>query len=94
MGQFWAVRNTGVMLSDLMPQEHLQQGLLDDPSFVVQREKLNQTLDAINGKFGRGSLQVAAVGFDRRLYMKQNMLSPRYTTRWPDIAIARTDDLL
>jgi len=42
-------------------------------------------LDEVNGRFGRGALQLAALGSKPVWTMKRGRVSPRYTTRWEDV---------
>lgn len=37
-------------------------------------------LDGINGKYGRGSVKLAAEGVENAWQMRRGNLSPRYTT--------------
>jgi len=45
-----------------------------------------RALDAVNGSMGAGSLTFAASGIDRPSKTKFNRRSPRYTTRWEELA--------
>ena len=45
-----------------------------------------ETVDRINASFGRDVIHLAATGNERRWRMKQEHLSPRYTTRWTELA--------
>ncbi|MCW8092971.1 Y-family DNA polymerase [Alteromonas sp. ASW11-130] len=72
----------GVGLLDLVDETHIQEDLF---SSSMDNTKLMGCLDAINTKFGRSTLQFAAVGTDQKFHMKQAYLSPRYTTRWSDV---------
>jgi DNA polymerase V len=50
------------------------------------------TMDALNQRFGRGTVCIANAGFPKshRVWtMKQERLSPHYTTRWTDVPIVR-----
>ena len=47
----------------------------------VQSEKLMAAMDAVNAKFGRGTLAPLAAGIRRDWQTKFDMRSPRYTTR-------------
>lgn len=42
-------------------------------------------MDEINGSYGRHTLHLASQGFKTPLNMKQEMLSPEYTTDWDGI---------
>ena len=44
-----------------------------------------QTLDHINARWGRGTMRLAAEGFDHSWQMKREHLSPCYTTEWNDL---------
>lgn len=46
-----------------------------------QSERLMSAIDAVNGKFGRGTIAPAAAGIRKEWETKFDMRSPRYTTR-------------
>jgi DNA polymerase V len=49
-------------------------------------------LDAINQRYGKGTMKVASAGLDgdRRVWsMRQERRTPAYTTDWADIPVAR-----
>jgi DNA polymerase V len=48
-----------------------------------------EVMDAINARFGRGTLQFAVDGLKKPWAMKSGMRSPRYTTVWSEIPIVR-----
>lgn len=80
----------GVCLSDLCSAWVRQNGLFD--AAQTKRDvRLMEAVDRINGDLGRGSISVAATGRwkARHWDMKQNCRSPRYTTRWEDLAQVR-----
>jgi DNA polymerase V len=82
----------GVMLLDLQPDtfEQAELGLEDDGP--KDWGKLMSTVDRLNSRYGRGTVLNASAGLagDKRLWsMKQNRRTPRYTTRWEDIPVAR-----
>lgn len=51
--------------------------------------KLSATANAINARFGRGTVFFAAEGVDRHWKMKRKMLSGRPTTRWDEVLVAK-----
>ena len=53
----------------------------------LQSEKLALTLDHINRKHGKQSVFIAAQGIRKPWTMKQDNLSPRYTTAWHEIPV-------
>ena len=81
----------GVMLLDLQDGDIEQCELdLDDPG--ADRSRLMTTMDALNMRYGRGSVQLASAGLAgdaRRWAMRQALKTPDYTTRWSDMPRAR-----
>lgn len=51
--------------------------------------KLSAVADAINARFGRGTVFFAAEGTERKWKMKREMLSGCPTTRWADLPVAK-----
>ncbi len=59
------------------------------PEADPKRMELMAALDKINGKHGCGCLRFGVEGLQDQVWkMKQNILSPRFTTEWDDIAPA------
>ena len=85
----FAYAKAGVMLYDLIPVGQQQCSLLPAPEADPKRMDLMAALDKINGKHGRGSLKFGAEGLTGQVWkMKQNNLSPRFTTEWEELATA------
>jgi DNA polymerase V len=86
----------GVILVDIQSAD-LQQGVLDlDDAQPAEpkrdRSRLMIAMDAINGRFGKGTVESAATGRtgQARLWeMKQERKTPQYTTRLEDVPVAR-----
>jgi len=82
----------GVMLLDLVPGS-LYQGELDlEPEATSERAKLMATMDALNAKHGKGTVRLASSGVDDRTRewgMRQERLTPGYTTAWADMPVAK-----
>lgn len=57
----------------------------------ADRAKLMEAIDAINRKHGRGSISLAAAerAAPRHWEMRQERRTPRYTTHWEEMPIAR-----
>ncbi len=80
----------GVMLLDLQDAS-IEQGELDLEPEPAVRDGLMSTLDKINDRFGRGTVLVASAGLEgkgRSWAMRQELLTPQYTTRWEDLPVA------
>ena len=82
----------GVMLLDLQPSS-VQQGELElEPEPVADKSRLMTAMDTLNNRFGKGTVHVASAGYAgplRAWGMKQERLTPQYTTSWADIPVAR-----
>lgn len=82
----------GVMLLDLAPADRHQFELDLEDDGCTDRSKLMTALDAINGRFGKGTVHVASTGGSekkRDWEMRQERRTPHYTTDWSDLPIAR-----
>lgn len=86
----------GVILLDLASAAVVQQELdlfgADEPPCRPAQGALIATLDAINDKFGKGTLKLASAGAPNRprvWEMRQGLRTPGYTTEWADMPIAR-----
>lgn len=82
----------GVMLLDLISSRVHQSELDLEPDGGHEREKLMLAMDAINHKYGLGTLHLASSGFDdrsREWGMRQDRLTPGYTTDWAGMPIAK-----
>ena len=84
-----AYRKAGVMLYAIRPRRPHQGSLFGRP--LQDDEALMQAVDRINGTMGRGTIGVAAAGLpgDRDWTMTRDHTSPRYTTRWDELPVAR-----
>ncbi len=77
-------KKAGVIVSGISPDNQIQTSLFDS----IDRGKHNnlmKTMDMINNKYGKNTIRLAALGCGRRLKMRQEKISPFYTTRWEDI---------
>ena len=81
----------GVMLMDLQPARTEQLRLELGNTAPATRTRLMQTLDKINGQWGRGKLHLASAGVtgERRSWpMKQGRKTAGFTTDWDGLATA------
>ena len=77
----------GVVLNDLVP-ERQQPCMLFATRDPVKSAKVMQALDAVNARYGRGTLRPLATGIARPWATRQDRLSQRYTTRIEEILVA------
>jgi DNA polymerase V len=85
----------GVMLLELHPASQCQGelGLEDDAPPAASAQRLMPVLDALNQRYGRGSMLLASSGLagEQRVWsMRQERKTPGYTTCWADLPVART----
>ena len=79
----YAYKKAGVILQDFSPENHQQQTLFDNRN---QRHiPLMQAVDKINTMYGQQKIRLASQDPKRVWKMKQEKLSPRYTTKLSDI---------
>lgn len=79
----------GVMLMGLMPAEHRQTTLFEDTAAIARRQRLNETVDKINGKFGRRTVELAGAGIAKPWSMRAGNRTPAYTTDWQALPTVR-----
>ena len=77
-----------VLLLDLCRRDEYTQDLFT-PEQPVKTERLMSTLDAINGRWGRGTLQPCRIAKLTEWGMRREMLSPAFTTQWSGLLVAK-----
>lgn len=88
----YQLSKAGVMLLDLQASTVMQGELDLEDDVAPDKTRLMQAMDAINGRYGKGTLQVGSIGASdqpRDWAMKQERRTPRYTTRWDEMALVR-----
>ena len=81
-------KKAGVMVGRTMPESQVQLSLFDNLNRNKRRE-INSIVDAINKKMGRNKIKLAVQGTGRKWKIRQERLSPCYTTRFTDILEVR-----
>lgn len=79
---------TGVRATGIIPAGEVQFNLFNNYQNTAQHT-ISALLDKINERYGRGTVRLAAEGFDKTWKMKQEHLSKQYTTQWSDIIITK-----
>ncbi len=77
-----------VMLLDLCHKHEYTPDLFASEQ-PVKAERLMSTLDAINNRWGRGTLQPGRIAKPAEWTMRRELLSPAYTTRWSELMQAK-----
>jgi len=73
-----------VLVTGIIPQSEVQLDLFNNWDGVRQ-DKISKLMDKLNMHYGRGTLRLATEGYKKAWNMRQNFLSPDYTTDWDDI---------
>ncbi len=81
-------KKAGVMMLDLIPKNVFQPNLFDRKD-RERSQKLMETMDLINSKFGAGTVQFAAAGLSKPWQMRTAMRSSCYTTRWDELMVVK-----
>jgi DNA polymerase V len=81
----------GVIFSALVPQGQVQLSLFASQGREGNERdlRLMQAIDRLNGHWGRSAVQPAACGLRRGWKMRQEKLSPKYSTDWNCLPIAK-----
>lgn len=82
----------GVMLLELQPDTQIQRELDLEAEDLEDRTRLMTALDSLNNRFGKGTVLTASAGLagDKRAWsMRQERRTPRYTTDWNALPVAR-----
>ena len=81
-GRFY--KKAGVMLSGIVPDSTIQGNLYKTPAENKSR-MLMSMIDNVNFAMRDDVLKFAASGTTRNWKMRQELRSPRYTTRWDEL---------
>ena len=88
----YQLSKAGVMLLDLQSDTMRQFELDLEDDVGTDKTQLMHAMDTINARFGKGTLQVGSIGMRDQpsdWAMKQERRTPRYTTRWDELALVR-----
>jgi DNA polymerase V len=78
----------GVTLQDLAEESFVQHDLLSGAAEADAEGAMMRLMDSINAKLGR-KVWLAGQGVNQRWQMNRERLSPRYTTSWEELPLAR-----
>jgi len=76
-------KKAGVMLSGLVPDSSIQGNLFSEQT--NENRHLMSMIDNINFSMRNDVLKFASSGTTRDWKMRQELRSPRYTTRWEEL---------
>lgn len=72
-------KKAGVIVMDIVPEKEVQQSLFDQED-RKRDARITKTLDKVNTRFGKDLVRFAIQGYARQWRLKQELLSPCYTT--------------
>ena len=81
-------KKCGIGLLDLRTRKYEQLDFYS-PKQSEKSRTLMHTVDRINERFGRYTVQLANTGVQPKWLMSRNFKSPSYTTRWADLPVVR-----
>lgn len=83
----FAYKKAGVIVQDLVPEDNIQVKLFENSD---QRHKnLMSAVDLLNSKFGQQKIRLASQNYKRVWKMRQEKLSPQYTTKLEDVIVIK-----
>ena len=84
----YGYHKAGITLMNITPAANQQFSLFAPVGIGDARaQTLMGVLDGINGKYGRGTVRLAAEGVERAWQMRRGNLSPGYTTDWDGVPV-------
>jgi len=81
-------KKAGIIALDLCSESSIQGSLFGEVN-NERDQALMKVMDAINQRWGRGTIGFTAAGTNQPWRMKSQARSPRYTTCWEELPIVR-----
>lgn len=85
----YSYQKAGVILTEIMPATKRPHTLFDNEAAQRKSTALMTTLDQINRRMGSGTMHLLGEGISKHWSMRRGRMSPRYTTEWNELAVAR-----
>ena len=84
-------QKVGVELRDLRPDSQVQTSLFEpvDTEKKTKHQQALKVIDQLNQNYGKDTIRYAAMGFEKKWFMRQEFLSRRYTTRIEDVIVVK-----
>ena len=82
-------KKSGVMFFGLESDVNRQVDLFADTAGEEKDDRLSKALDAINTKYGRGTIFHLSEGIKKPWQMRRDMLTPNYTNSWSQIPVVK-----
>ena len=78
-------KKAGIIVSGLVSSDQKQLSLFEEEN--IRHPNLMKVMDGLNKKFGAAKVKLASQDLERTWKMRQERLSPCYTTKWKDLLI-------
>jgi len=83
-------KKAGVLLAGIQPDTQSRMHLFAGGMTYTDRQKrLMGACDAINARWGAGSVRFAGAGTEKKWAMRRELMSQHFTTRWADIPVVK-----
>jgi DNA polymerase V len=84
-------QKVGIELRDLRSASQVQASLFEqvDNAKTAKLQKALKVIDQLNQNYGKDTIRYAAMGFEKKWFMKQEFLSRRFTTRLEDVIVVQ-----
>lgn len=86
----YAYKKAGVIITEIVPDAPIQADLFDRVDRDRQK-RLMKAIDTLNDGFGTNKVRSAAQGYGKKWKLKNEQLSPCYSTKLTDIIEVKTD---
>jgi DNA polymerase V len=80
-------KKAGVIVMDIVPETPVQLNIFENSD--ARHKPLMTVMDSINRNIGHHKIKLASQDMDRTWKMRQERLSPRYTTRLQEIIVVK-----
>jgi len=88
MAEIWRpgyrYKKAGVLFPELVEADRIQGDLFSRPDDAGSQPRM-AALDQLNRRFGRDTVRLATVGFEKGWKLRSEHLSPGYTTRFAEL---------
>lgn len=82
-------KKTGIIVSEISSESYVQGNLFEENN-SAQLKEISKITDLLNSRFGKDKVKLAVQGSSKDWKLRQEKLSPRYTTRWDELLKVKT----
>ncbi|MEM8723828.1 MAG: DUF4113 domain-containing protein [Cyanobacteria bacterium P01_G01_bin.39] len=82
-------KKAGLIMQGLCPENQMQGNVFLQTYEPSKHQRLMETIDRLNGRFGKNTVFWAVGGVNRSWNTKRDNVSARYTTCWDELPIVK-----